>query len=66
MTIPSDVLPKIIYAVVVIAYLAFVAFVVWRLSDKVPGTMGRLLVAVGAVMAGLPPILFALGAVMGG
>ena len=50
----------IIYAIVIIAYFGFTAFIVWVLSSKVPTTMGRTLLAVAVLVGGLPPILLAL------
>lgn len=57
---PADYKALMIYAIVIVAYLGFTAFVVWVLANKIPRTTGRVLLAVTVVVGGLPPILLAL------
>jgi hypothetical protein len=45
---------------VALAFLFLVGFLVWRLTATTPGRVGRILVAVAAVLAGLPAVLYAL------
>ncbi|MFF5099916.1 MULTISPECIES: hypothetical protein [Actinosynnema] len=54
----------IIFAALIILYLVFTAFIVWLLSARVPNALGRTLIAVTSLVAGLPPILLVLTGVM--
>ncbi|WP_199440486.1 hypothetical protein [Umezawaea beigongshangensis] len=56
----------LVLGVVIIAYLIFTGFVVWWLAKSVPGAMGRVLLAVAVLVAGLPAILHALSTALGG
>ncbi|MBE1463878.1 hypothetical protein [Kibdelosporangium phytohabitans] len=46
--------------VVALAFLFLVGFVVWRLTATVPTRTTRVLMAVAAVLTGLPAVVYAL------
>jgi hypothetical protein len=52
--------------IVALAFLFLVGFVVWRLTATVPARAARVLIAVAALLAGLPAVLYALLGGLGG
>jgi hypothetical protein len=54
----ADVARLLTAGVVALAFLALVGFLVWRLTPT--ARPARVLLAVAAVLAGLPPVLYAL------
>jgi len=55
-----DVASVVTAGVVALAFLFLVGFVVWRLTATAPKRMTRALIAVAALLAGLPAVLYAL------
>lgn len=55
-----DVVSIVVAGLVALAFMILVGFLVWRLTATTPGRAGRVLVAVAAVLAGLPAVLYAL------
>lgn len=55
-----DVASVVTAGVVALAFLFLVGFVVWRLTATAPSRVTRSLIAVAALLAGLPAVLYAL------
>jgi len=57
---PIDNASVFVAGLVILAFLFLVGFLVWRLTATVPHRVTRALLAVAAVLAGLPAVLYSL------
>ncbi|GAB3455223.1 hypothetical protein [Actinophytocola sediminis] len=55
-----DVVSLLIAGLVALAFLLLIGFLVWRLTAMTPDRVSRTLVAVGALIASLPAVLYVL------